>query len=96
MGESVSNNSLISLCVFLKTKQNKKNPKIFIGTNSVGGIQSLHTILLQELYTILYFCEIIYLVHYVIQGNPSPKEQILQHSVTKTLPSIVSQKCPCK
>lgn len=56
----------------------------------------MHPILLQGLYTIRCFCETIDLVHYVRQGNPSPKEQILQPSVTKMLPIIVSQKCPCK
>lgn len=81
----------ISLCVFLKTKQNKSQFEL-----TVGGIQSLHTILLEELRAILHFYKIIYLVHYVIQGNLPSKEQILQPSVTKMLPSIVSQKCPCK
>lgn len=38
---------------------------------------------LQELCTILYFHEITDLVCYVIQGNPSPKEQILHPSVNK-------------
>lgn len=41
----------------------------------------------------------IYLVHYVIQGNPSPKEHILQPPVIKMLPGLVSpQKLfpPCK
>lgn len=53
------NNSLI-FSVFLK-KQNKtqKNSQ---SEQTVGGIQSLHTILLQELCTILYFHEITDLV----------------------------------
>lgn len=51
----------------------------------------MNTILLQELSATLN-CEIVYLVHYIIQGNPSPKEQILQPSVTKMLSSIVSKK----
>lgn len=51
----------------------------------------MYTILSQELSATLN-CEIIYLVHYIIQGNPSPEEQILQASVTKMLSSIVSKK----
>lgn len=51
----------------------------------------MYTILLQELSATLN-CGIIYLVHYIIQGNPTPKEQILQPSVTKMLSSIVSKK----
>lgn len=54
----------------------------------MGGIQSLRTTLLQEPRTTLYFCEIIYLDRHAIQGNPSPKEQLLWPSVTKMLPSI--------
>lgn len=41
----------------------------------------------------------IYLVHYVIQGNPSPKEHILQPPVIKMLPGLVSPPKlfpPCK
>lgn len=51
----------------------------------------MNIILLQELSATLN-CEIIYLVHYIIQDNPSLKEQILQPSVTKMLSSIVSKK----
>lgn len=56
----------------------------------------MHPILLQGLYTTRCFCETIYLVHYVGQGNPSPKEPMPQPSVTKMLPIVVSQKCPGK
>lgn len=65
--------------MFIKTKQNKNSQS----EQTVGGIQSLHTILLQERCTILYFHEITDLVRYVTQGNPSPKEQILHPSVNK-------------
>lgn len=69
--------------MFLKTKQNtQKNSQ---SEQTVDGIQSLHTILLQELCTILYFHEITDLVRYVLQGNPSPKEQILHPSVNKNV-----------
>lgn len=92
-GEFISNNSLV-FSWFVLNEQNKT--KISIWTNSGWHTESLHTILLRELRTILNFYEIIYLVHNVIQGNPSQKEQILQPSMAKTLPSIASQKCPCK
>lgn len=82
---------IFSVCSY---EQNKT--KISIWTNSGWHTESLHTILLRELRTILNFYEIIYLVHNVIQGNPFQKEQILQPSMAKTLPSIASQKCPCE